>query len=407
MLAVAVISPDRATQDAVAEALQHHPNVKVFWTISEYPSPTELTRLREIDGSSAIVFLDYTEPIRAKSIAAELDRGYPTLSVVAMHPSPGRSELLELMLAGIREVMSLPLSAPEVLQAFNRANRRLNRDKDADMENSNIFAFLPARPGSGATTLAAHSAAAVARIGQLRTLLIDFDLRMGMTSFLFKLQGERCVLDALDLCSQGRLDDDLWRGLTNTRGPLEILGSASLDFSREQRTGSAAVLLNFVKSRYNTVCVDLPGEMLDHEVQTLHRAKEIFLVCTPEIGTLHMARKKAEACESLGVHSKVTVLLNRADEKNGMGTRAIAKDVEEILGLPVRFTLPSAGKEIALATQKATPIEGKSPLASQIERLALRMVPNMEALVQEKRPLRKFIDFFSVTPVREKSNWTR
>jgi hypothetical protein len=46
-------------------------------------------------------------------------------------------------------------------------------------------------------------------------------------------------------------------------------------------------------------------------------------------------------------------------------------------------------------------------LALQIERLAQRMVPNLEAVVHEKRPRRKFIDFFSVTPVREKSNWTR
>ena len=82
------------------------------------------------------------------------------------------------------------------------------------------------------------------------------------------------------------------------------------------------------------------------------------------------------------------------------------RDIEEVLRLPVRFTLPPAEAEILDATQKAVPLEGNSPIACLMENIARRMIGNAEVFAREvlapKKTPRRLIEFFSVTPVRDK-----
>jgi Flp pilus assembly CpaE family ATPase len=394
---VAVISPERAILASVSEALETHPKVSAVWTLNEYPAPGGLTQIRDAPGG-CIVFLDFTDPLRARAIAAELDRAYPTATTIAVHFSKHQQDLVEFLQLGIRDLIAIPMLPAEIVRVCDRAARRLRREPEEEAFTSALYAFLPARPGSGATTISAHSAAAAARLGSQPTLLIDFDLRLGMTSFMFKLHGEQSVLDALTF--QGQWDDSSWGRALCRRGELDILGSAPFEYSREPHESAAASVLDYARSKYGVICVDLPGEMREHELETIHRAREIFLVCTSELGTLHMAKRKADFLRTLDVGSRVSVIMNRSDARGAMPI----KHVEEILQLPVRFTVPVAEKEITAAIEGAVAIEGRSGIASQLEKIARRMAE--AAGTVEGNPIsRRFIDFFSVTPIREKAGW--
>lgn len=396
-VAVAIISPNADMQETLGRALENHPNVGELWTLAAYPSGEQLHQLS--DASSCVAFLDYSDPVQARTVAAALDRSHGNLVTVACHPRPNVLDLLELMQLGIRAVVEDPGNQLHVWDVFDRSRRKLTKG-DSEDGIAPLYAFLPARPGSGATTVAVHATAAAARLGNQRTLLIDFDLRLGLTSFLLKLHGERSVMDALALSPQ--LDDTLWESLVNRRGRLDILGSAPVDFSRERNEVHTGELLRFVRQRYTAVCADLPGELREHEVETLRQAQEIFLVCTPEIANLHMTRRKAEALKVLGVYSHVSVLVNRVHSKNMQVT---VQQIEDILQLPVRLTLPAADEEIAAATRDAVTLEGSSAFAERVEKLGRCMIvegipPEPEA----KRP-RSFIDFFSVSQIRERTPW--
>jgi len=396
---VAVISPDRSIRDAITGAMEENTQAGAVWTLNEYPAPSQLAQIRNATGG-CIVFLDFTDLLRARSIAAELDRSYPMAATIAVVPGRCDRDLLEFMQLGIREVISMPMSAGEIVRVCGRIARTLRRESDEERDSGALYAFLPARPGSGATTIAAHSAAAASRIGSQPTLLVDFDLRLGMTSFLFKLHGEQSVLDALMFSNQ--LEDTLWDRMLCRRGSLDILGSAPFEFNRETRESGAAAVLDYARRRYGTICVDLPGEMRDHEIETLQRAREIFLVCTSDLGTLHMAKRKADFLQTLDAHARVSVIMNRADARGSMPV----KDVEELLQLPVRFTVPVAEKEIAEATRRAVAIEGRSTVANQLEKIARRMVATAREGDGDTKSHR-FIEFFSLTPIREKAGWKR
>lgn len=296
------------------------------------------------------------------------------------------------VLHGLRHVIGLPPTALEVLSVFAKLYPEHNSLRDQPDGGGRVFAFLPAKPGAGATTLAVHTAAAVARLSGERTLLIDFDFRLGMTSFLLRLPGEHSVVDALNDIDRVHLR---WDTLVNRRGFLDILGSAPRELAApnlEQRTAS---LLTFARSQYQTVVVDLPGEMQDYEIDALRRATNCLLVCNSDIGVMHMAQRKSELLHSLVMERKSSVIVNRA---GGMGMIS-PRDVEAILKLPVRFSVANAYREIAEATRAASMLEGRGGVITQIENIARWMMQPSKAAPEpaaaEQTSSRKFLQFFS------------
>ena len=101
-LAVAVISPQPETREQLAGAFEENAHLAALWTLADYPGPEQLTRIREAR-SGCVVFLDFSDPIRARGVASELDQNYPTAAVVAIHAGTLPEDPLELMKVGIRE----------------------------------------------------------------------------------------------------------------------------------------------------------------------------------------------------------------------------------------------------------------------------------------------------------------
>jgi pilus assembly protein CpaE len=394
-LSVAVISPNRAAQHAIAAALESR--VDTIFSLATYPNPSQLQELPQPAGG-CVLFLDFSEPLRAKAIAEEADAYFPGISVVALHSGGTPKDLLDLMRLGVREVIGMPPMAHEVVEAVAQiVAKGAPPEQAGKLGGGRIVAFLPAKPGVGTTTLAIHSAAAAGRLSQQRTLLVDFDFRLGMTSFLLKLVSPSSVRDALGLSR--RMDTSLWNGMVNQRGMLDVLGSAPIELRRSDPEEGTGLLLEFARHLYGSICVDLPGEMLEYELDTLRRAQECFLVCTPDVGSLHMAQRKAEMLRLLKVDRKTTVILNRTQ-----GGFMPVKEIEEMLQLPVRFSVANAEKEMTAATEAASTLKGRSPLVTQIESIARHIAPAAPAAPEEAAPrkARGYFDFFG-TPAASRT----
>jgi len=141
--------------------------------------------------------------------------------------------------------------------------------------------------------------------------------------------------------------------------------------------------------------VDLPGTAENHECGTLLRAKRIFLVCTPDTAALHLARRKSNWLRDLGLADKVSVILNCVERRN---TLSVA-DIERIIQLNIHYLLPDSALEISRAVQKGVPIQGSTPLAKQIARIAEDI--SAKEIVKKRNPVRRFVDYFSISAARD------
>jgi pilus assembly protein CpaE len=383
---LATVSSDPDFHKDVRASLDGHVRFEAAWDLGFDGA----ARLRAIGGEDkCLLILDFADPGLALPVARAVD-GQPQIASIAVKGGGTRDEVLQLMQVGVRDVLA-NFTARDLRQAALRAASKL---ACADDVVGDLFAFMPAKPGCGATTVATYATAIASQKTVEPTLLLDFDVRLGVTSFLLKAEGIHTIADAL--IQADRLDQDLWSTLVARLGNLHLLGSGPVDFSRPVPAEQYAALLDFAIRRYAVVSVDLPGTMEDCEVETLLRAKRIFLVTTPDIGALHVARRKAAWLQDLRLTDKVTVALNCVDRRSTLSV----DDIQRIIQLPVRHMLPASNTEISRAVQKGAVLASTSGLGKQIARIAAELTAG-RPVSHKPNAVRRFVEYFSISAARD------
>ena len=383
---LATVSPDPDFHKDVRASLDGHLRFESAWDLNY----EDANRLRAVvPEQQCIVVVDFADLLHAMPVARAAD-GRAHIVVIAVKGGGSREELLQLMQAGVREVLP-EFTDREIRQAAARAASTL---ASAGETLADLYAFMPAKPGCGGTTVATYATAQAAQRTDEPTLLLDFDIRLGVTSFLLKAEGAHTIVDAL--LQADRLDADLWSSLVSQIRNLHLLGSGPMDFSRHVSTERFMELLDFALRRYSLVTVDLPGTMEDQECETLLRAKRIYLVCTPDIGALHVSRRKASWLKDLRLTDKVSVVLNCIERRSTLSV----DDIQRIIQLPVGHLLPAASAEISRAVQKGAVLDPSSGLGKHIAGIAAEMTADRR-LIKKPNPVRRFVEYFSVSAARD------
>jgi len=383
---LATVSADPAFHKDVRASLDGHVRFEAAWDLRY----EDASRLRGLGGEhQCLLVVDFGDFPHAMPVARAVD-GRSHVVVIAVKAGGSREELLQLMQAGVREVMP-EFTQREIRQAATRAASTLCA---AGEVLADLYAFMPAKPGCGGTTVATYCTAMAAECTVDPTLLLDFDIRLGVTSFLLKAEGAHTIVDAL--LQAERLDSDIWSSLVSQIRNLHLLGSGPMDFSRHVSTERFMELLDFALRRYALVAVDLPGTMEDQECETLLRAKRIYLVCTPDIGALHVARRKASWLKDLRLTDKVWVVLNCIERRSTLSV----DDIQRIIQLPVRHLLPAGASEISRAVQKGAVLDTSSALGKTILRIAEEMTAERRS-AKKPNAVRRFVEYFSVSAARD------
>lgn len=383
---LATVSSNPDLHKDVRASLDGHLRFEAAWDLRY----EDFVRLRGLGPETqCILIIDFAEPALGMSIARTVDRR-TQVAMIAVNGGGTREELLELMQVGVRDVLP-HFTYREIRQAAMRAAATLAASGEM---LADLYAFVPAKPGCGATTAATYATAMAAQAGTEPTLLLDFDIRLGVTSFLLKAEGAHTIVDAL--LQSDRLDSDIWSTLVSQIKNLHLLGSGLMDFSRTVPSDCFVALLDFALRRYSLVAVDLPGTMEDFECETLLRAKRIYLVCAPDIGALHVARRKASWLRDLHLTDKVSVVLNQVERRSTLSV----DDIQRVIQLPICHLLPAGTSEISRAVQKGAVLDSASGLGKQLARIAGEMSATRPS-TKKSSPVRRFVEYFSVSAARD------
>jgi len=165
---------------------------------------------------------------RARDHARQrINRYCPSIGTIAVNVSSSQADMIR----------GGPPGSAKCYPAFFESGCR-NRRSECDEQTSGVpgsavgdgvvYAFLPAKPGSGASSLRPTPHWPAAGLTDRRPLLLDFDIRLGITSFVLKLDSSHSIADALE--NAAHMDQSLWTQLVSARDNLDILGSAPSEF---------------------------------------------------------------------------------------------------------------------------------------------------------------------------------
>ena len=389
MLRAIIISPDAELAERLTRALGEIGQVGVARRLDRYPGDQELSGIIRAHAPQ-LFFIDVSELGEALRLAAVIAEQAPGAQVLAAGRASEQRTLLELMRAGIREFIAVPDALSDLGHAIERVLAALERTPVNIAMTDEVIAFLPAKPGVGCSTIALNVSAALAAEAGTKVLLADFDLNCGIIDFLLHLDGAHSLVDAAEHAAH--LDEELWPKLVARVGNLDVLPAGPIKPGFRIEPPAIRYLLDFSRRNYDVICGDLSGLMERFSVDLMQESKRIFLVCTPELPALHLARQKLEYLRSLDLEDRVAVLLNRAQKRSLVS----CADIEKLIGLPVAIQIPNDYRGVHKALQDAKPADPRSELGRCFTQLARHVL----AKSPEARKPRRFVEYFSITPAR-------
>lgn len=393
MLRGLVICPDSGLAERLAPALQESRQVVIVRDMDHYPDAVELMRVVRAHAPE-VAFLAMDSMREATEVLGIVEREALGLQVIAISQSTDPAALLGVMRCGIREFLAAPFARQAVQETLARVQEAAQKRPPVVQSTDQLYAFLPSKQGVGTSTVALNAAVALARDPETGVLLMDMDLSSGIISFMLKLNNANSVVDAAE--NSHALDETNWPQLVTRVANMDVLhaGRVNPDF----RIDSSQIrrITDFARRHYRAICVDLSGNLERYSLEVMHEAKRIFMIVTPEIPSLHLAREKLSFLAHLDLADRVSVLLNRSHKRSVVSPAQI----EALLGVPVLMNFSNDYYGVHRALQSGKAVQSSSELGRQFTALANTILGKK---LPEAEPKRRLADYFSLLPARQPS----
>jgi len=367
LTALSVI-PNRELASQFSLAIERTRAFQILSDFKSYPSQQSLEiRLRQ--AKPDVLLLDLVSDL---DVACELIRGVNALNlqthVVGLHVRNDSDAILRSLRMGASEFLYAPFDPQTQTEAVARLRRLLQPEPADDAKPGTIIAFASAKPGSGASTLAAQTAFALRRTTSQRVLLADFDLMGGMIGFYLKLSHTKSLLDALEAADH--LNDSLWPSFVAAADGVDILPAPETAYAGGVDASRLHAVLEYVRLNYDWVVIDLPVVFQRLSLMTVSESDRAFLVSTSELPSLHLARKAVNLLDQLGFpKDRFQIMVNRINKRDEIG----GADFEKLFNCPVHSRVPNDYFSLHRAVTLGQPVDGHCELGKAIQSLAERL----------------------------------
>jgi pilus assembly protein CpaE len=360
-----LVAPDRALAARFSQAMADLDAFQILLDLKSYPSEQTLDiRTRQLQPE--VVFVDVSSSLdKSVEIISQLARMDRPVTAVAVDNRSDSDTILRVLRAGASEFLYAPFEPAATSEALARLVQLRKPERAAPAELGSVCVFSSVKPGSGASTLATHTAFALRRTTGKRVLLADFDLVGGTVGFYLKLNHASSTLDALE--GAARLNAPLWTSLVAAVGDLDILSAPIVPQADAIDTGRLQTVLDYARTMYEWVVIDLPVVFQRTSLMVLPQADRTFLVSTSELPSLHLARKSILMLEQLGLpKDRFQMIVNRLNKHDGI-SRA---DIERLFGTPVFATFPNDYFSLHRVVTFGQPLSLDTDLGRAVEGLA-------------------------------------
>jgi pilus assembly protein CpaE len=394
VLRTMIISPDTAMAEHLGQTLAEMGEVvRVCKLVARYPNVGDLTKMLRAHAPE-LIFLSFENTRFAVDTVRLLETQAVGVQIIAIHTMCDATLLRESMRVGVREFLTDPFDPGSIADALRNVKMLLDKKPPLYETTNQVFSFLPSKAGVGTTTLALNISAALARARETNVLLTDMDLNSGMLRFLLKLKTEYSLVDAVE--NGNDMDETVWPQLITEQGNV---GKGSLDVLHAGRVNpnlridpqQVRCLLQFMKRNYQTLVFDHSGNLERYSLEVMQESRHIFVVCTPEIPSLHLAREKMGFLKAAALDTKVSLMLTRIQKKSLFTTA----QVEELVGAKVVANFSNDYFAVSRATTAGLTLDPESLIGQQCARFASGLENRGKKSAEDRK--RSFLEFFKVT----------
>jgi len=381
-----LISPNAELRSAFETAAGRYSILHITKSLDSYPADALFRHLVKV-WAPDVVFLSMEDAEAAGRISKQMDTEFDSMQRVALGTAEDPSIFRFALQLRMAELLVPPFTEDRMKETLIRLAEHLAIHPSNTGPLGKVYAFVPAKGGVGASTIAANSAREFAQSPASNVLLADFDISSGMIGFGFNTEHGYSINDAAKRTKE--LDEETWQRLVKKVGKVDLLLSGAPMMDEGISPQQIGPVLDFARRTYSVIGADLADTFDERALAVMREANEIFLVTTPDLGALRMARLKILALRRHDWEDKTRLLLNRVSKRMELSV----KEVEATVGLPVFATFPCDYADVTRSTRKA---EASPKLAPSIKQFVEKLGNPSETKKQRSR----FIERFALVPAR-------
>ncbi len=307
------------------------------------------------------VMLDLRDEPRVPTSLDAFCRQHPAVPVFVLLSALDPTVMLDAMRAGVKEVLQFPFSDADLAAALARLEAAREISPEGD-----VFAFIGAKGGVGATTAAVNVATELAQSRTGNVLLVDLHLAYGDAAVYLAAEPRFSIADALE--NTHRLDSAFLESLcVKTKAGPYLLASPERNVTLAVDPGRVRTLIEAAARHYRFVVLDLcrtDPAVLD----ALDPVKKIVVIAHQELATVRGASKMAATLNQRYGKDRIVLAVSRYDPDAGIGQ----DDIERVVGARIKHLFPSDYRVAleALNTGRPLALSNQTRLAGAIKELA-------------------------------------
>jgi len=337
-----------------------------------------------------LCFLDLiSDRNAALGVIPDLLRLKPGLPIVAVMSANDPDLILQCLRRGATEFLLQPFTEDQVEASL----QKLAKQQPASQAASNrgkVVCVMPAKGGSGATTIACNLAYRWKRQEpQKQILLADLDPLAGTMSFVLKVKSNYSFVDVLQRSSE--IDADLWKSVTTNRTGVDVLISPEAMIAGISELTDASALLEYARAVYDVVIIDSGSVYGDWNLSQAQVCDELLLIATNELTSLQAVQRSLTYLDTNNIGRwKIRVIVNRYDKHVGLSRESIAT----ALRTDIYHVIPNDYDAIQRALIDGKPVAPGTSLGKSISGLAEQLAGTERA---KKTSLGGLLSLFSRT----------
>lgn len=303
--------------------------------------------------NKSIVIVDLSTNKKTKlDLILKLTKSCKSCKVLALSDNPSVDLIIEIMRAGAKEFVPVPILKNE----FFSAVQKLINEFDEPQKNNKckIISVFSNKGGIGKTSLAANLALELSKITKENIALIDLNFQMGdITTFLdlkpsFNIS---YMLENLDKINETFLLSTLERYKGTS---LYVLADPPYFKQADNiQPKQIAKLFQILKETFSYIIVDAEASFDGKNITALDNSDIILLVTVANLPALRNTQRCIELFEKLGYDKEKTkIIVNRYMENDEIKET----DIEKVLSKEIYWKIPNNYFAIMSAINKGIPV---------------------------------------------------
>lgn len=349
-ISTVIISDEFSTKEVLKLFVSEFDNLE---TIDDFNNYSDIFNILASSKGKSLLIVDLsTNKIKNLDFILQVTKECKNCKVLALSDNPSVELIIEVMRAGAKEFVPVPIIKNEFFEAIKKLVTKMN--EPVKKNKCKIISVFSNKGGIGKTSLATNLALELAKITKENIALIDLNFQMGdITTFLdlkpsFNIS---YMLENLDKINETFLLSTLERYKSTS---LYVLADPPY-FKQADNIQPRQItrLFDTLKETFSYIIVDAEASFDGKNIAALDNSDLIMLVTVANLPALRNTQRCLELFEKLGYDKeKIKIVVNRYMENDEIKE----VDIEKVLSKDIYWKIPNNYFAIMSAINKGIPV---------------------------------------------------